>query len=76
MTRIIVSVAASSLVVLSTLPSAATEGDAALGQKAFQRCSACHSTTNQKKVGPGLGGVVGRTAGTMEGIRYSAAMKA
>ncbi|MER8705135.1 cytochrome c family protein [Mesorhizobium sp. M1088] len=51
-------------------------GDAALGQKAFQRCSACHSTTDQKKVGPGLGGIVGRTAGTMEGVRYSAAIKA
>ena len=76
MTRILISVAAASLVVLSTIPSAAAEGDAALGQKAFQRCSACHSTTDQKKVGPGLGDVVGRTAGTMEGVRYSAAMKA
>ncbi|MBY3328695.1 c-type cytochrome [Rhizobium laguerreae] len=76
MTNIMVFVAASSLVALSAISSAAAEGDAALGQKAFQRCSACHSTTDQKKVGPGLGGVVGRTAGTMEGVRYSAAMKA
>ncbi|NDK53398.1 c-type cytochrome [Rhizobium laguerreae] len=76
MTNIMIFVAASSLVALSAISSAAAEGDAALGQKAFQRCSACHSTTDQKKVGPGLGGVVGRTAGTIEGVRYSAAMKA
>jgi cytochrome c len=74
MMNIVVSVAAFSLVLLST--TAAAEGDAALGQKAFQRCSACHSTTDQTKAGPGLGGVVGRTAGTMEGVRYSVAMKA
>jgi cytochrome c len=74
--NIVVSVAAFSLVLLSTTAAGAAEGDAALGQKAFQRCSACHSTTDQTKAGPGLGGVVGRTAGTMEGVRYSAAMKA
>ncbi|MGX9143742.1 c-type cytochrome [Mesorhizobium sp. 128a] len=76
MIKMMVSVAGSSLVLLSTIVSAAAEGDAAQGQKAFQRCSACHSTTDQMKVGPGLGDVIGRTAGTVEGVRYSAAMKA
>ncbi|ULJ75974.1 c-type cytochrome [Rhizobium gallicum] len=76
MTNISASVVASALVLLSTIAPAAAEGDAVLGQKAFQRCSACHSTTDQKKAGPGLGGVVGRAAGSVEGARYSAAMKA
>ncbi|WP_082496631.1 cytochrome c family protein [Aminobacter sp. MSH1] len=41
----------------------------------FKKCSACHaadSTTN--KVGPHLGGLLGRTAGTVEGFNYSKAM--
>jgi len=76
MRKILVSVSSIALVLLSTITPAVAEGDAALGQKAFQRCSACHSTTDQKKVGPGLGGVVGRAAGSVEGVRYSAAMKA
>ncbi|WP_287290985.1 c-type cytochrome [Mesorhizobium sp.] len=50
-------------------------GDAALGQRAFQRCSGCHSTADQKKAGPGLGGIVGRPAGSMKGYRYSKALK-
>jgi len=75
MTKFRVSAATSALVLLSTINPAVAEGDVALGQKAFQRCSACHSTTDQKKAGPGLGGVVGRVAGSVEGVRYSAAMK-
>ncbi|MBY5531624.1 cytochrome c family protein [Rhizobium leguminosarum] len=76
MTKILASVAISTLILVSATAPAAAEGDVALGQKAFQRCSACHSTTDQKKAGPGLGGVVGRAAGSVEGVRYSAAMKA
>ncbi|MBY3168462.1 c-type cytochrome [Rhizobium laguerreae] len=80
MTKILASVVTSTLILVSATAPAAAEGDVALGQKAFQRCSACHSTTDQKKAGPGLGGVVGRAAGSIEGViegvRYSAAMKA
>ncbi|NKL07011.1 c-type cytochrome [Rhizobium leguminosarum] len=76
MTKILASVVISTLILVSATAPAAAEGDVALGQKAFQRCSACHSTTDQKKAGPGLGGVFGRAAGSVEGVRYSAAMKA
>ncbi|WP_287320865.1 hypothetical protein [Mesorhizobium sp.] len=30
---------------------------------------------HQRKAGPGLGGIVGRPAGSMEGFRYSEALK-
>ena len=76
MKKILTSVASSALVVLATMAPAVAEGDVALGQKAFQRCSACNSTTDQNKAGTGLGGIVGRAAGPVEGVRYSAAMKA
>lgn len=58
-----------------TFPSVAA--DAAAGALVFKKCAACHSigpgaTT---KVGPELNGVVGRTAGTLPGYNFSAAMK-
>jgi cytochrome c oxidase assembly protein subunit 11 len=49
--------------------------DAAHGQKLFsERCTACHAITSNK-IGPLLGGVVGRRAGSAPGYRYSAALK-
>jgi cytochrome c len=74
--RILPCFASSAVVLLQISAPAFAEGDAALGQRAFQRCSACHSTTDQLKAGPGLGGIVGRPAGSVEGFRYSEAMKA
>lgn len=70
------SIAATALCLVSVADSASAEGDAALGQRAFQRCSACHTATGQAKAGPGLLGIVGRPAGSIEGFRYSPAMKA
>ena len=47
------------------------------GEKLFKRkCGACHFVTNKKKLGPGLAGVFGRTAGTFKPFNYSRAMKA
>ncbi|WP_410001551.1 c-type cytochrome [Rhizobium leguminosarum] len=48
------------------------------GERMFgQRCGACHSIDpGQKKSGPHLTGVIGRTAGSIEGARYSAPMRA
>jgi cytochrome c len=49
--------------------------DAAAGEKVFAKCKACHvveSDTN--KIGPALKGVIGRTAGTHAGFKYSKAM--
>ncbi len=49
--------------------------DAAAGEKVFAKCKACHVADEDKnKVGPSLKGVIGRTAGTHEGFKYSTAM--
>jgi cytochrome c len=43
----------------------------------FRKCKACHVADEAKnKVGPSLQNVIGRTAGTVEGFKYSPAMKA
>ncbi len=52
-------------------------GDAAAGKKVFNKCKACHFVDKEKnKVGPYLKGVIGRKAGSVEGFKYSKAMKA
>jgi len=50
---------------------------AAEGQKAFQRCYACHSVDPREQglQGPKLAGVVGRRAATQRGFEYSPAMR-
>ncbi len=55
--------------------SALAAGDAANGEKIFKRCGACHVLDDKtNRIGPHLGGVVGRTAGTVEGFKYSDSM--
>ena len=50
--------------------------DVEAGKAAFRKCAACHATdTTTNKVGPHLGDVIGRTAGTVEGFNFSPAMK-
>jgi cytochrome c len=56
----------------------AQEGDAARGERVFQRCYACHSiapgeTTSVQ--GPSLFQIVGRPAGAIAGFDYSDAMR-
>ena len=54
-------------------------GDAAAGEKAFNQCKACHMVQDDAgetivkggRTGPNLFGIMGRTAGTVEGFRYS-----
>jgi len=54
----------------------ATAGDAEAGKKVFAKCAVCHVVDKpQNKVGPTLHGVIGRPAGTVEGFKYSDAMK-
>jgi cytochrome c2 len=54
----------------------AMAGDVAKGQKVFKKCKACHYVDQEKnKTGPHLVGLFGRTAGSVEGYKYSAAMK-
>lgn len=55
------------------LPNAAP--DRVHGQELFsERCTACHAL-DANKIGPMLGGVVGRRAGSAPGYNYSAALK-
>ncbi|MDB5937411.1 MAG: hypothetical protein JWQ01_4755 [Massilia sp.] len=47
-----------------------------LGKKTFEVCIACHSVKDgENGMGPSLHKVIGRTAGTSEGFRYSGPMK-
>jgi cytochrome c len=59
------------------MSSAYGEGVAEAGAKVFTQCSACHTVGAgaQNGVGPVLNGVIGRTAGTYPGYRYSGAMR-
>lgn len=50
---------------------ALAEGSLEQGEKVFKRCAACHAPSDQNKTGPGLGGIVGRTAGKAPGYNYS-----
>lgn len=63
------------VVMLAVMPQRVlAQDDAEKGKSLFARCSACHSTTSQNKVGPGLAGVSGRPAGTAVGFKYSKAL--
>ena len=57
--------------------SAASAQDAALGEKVFAKCHACHQIGEGAKnaVGPVLNGIVGRKAGTYPDYNYSDANK-
>lgn len=54
---------------------AAVAQDAAKGQSAFNVCKACHAL-DHNVVGPQLGGLMGRKAGSVAGFEYSPLMKA
>ena len=51
---------------------------AAEGVKVFKKCAACHSIKEggANKIGPALWGILGRTAGSVPGYKYSKAMAA
>ena len=53
------------------------EGDPTRGKKVFNKCKACHlvAATKKKKIGPHLAKIFGRKAGSVEGFKYSKAMK-
>jgi cytochrome c len=58
--------------------SGASEGDAARGERAFQRCFACHSVDPDepaKLQGPNLSRIIGRPAAQLQGFAYSEAMR-
>ena len=56
---------------------ALAEGDAAKGKKVFNKCKTCHTfDPGKKKIGPHLKGIIGRKSASVEGYKYSKAMKA
>ena len=68
------------IALIAILPLAAApawaQGDATKGEKVFARCKTCHEVAKQEnKLGPYLVGVFGRKAGSVEGFKYSEAMK-
>ncbi|MBI1386562.1 MAG: c-type cytochrome [Rhizobiales bacterium] len=71
--RIGIGMGATLLFVSLSASQALAEGDAARGQVVFKKCMACHmiGPDAKNRVGPSLTGVVGRTAGTAEGYKYS-----
>ena len=55
----------------------AMAGDVKAGAKVFKKCKACHVVDKEKnKTGPHLVNLFDRTAGSLEGYKYSKAMKA
>jgi cytochrome c2 len=54
----------------------ASAGDVTKGKKVFKKCKACHVVNKEKnRVGPHLVNIVGRPSGSVEGFKYSKAMK-
>lgn len=63
---VVESVADAKAKVTSSLPT----GDAARGKKLARKCASCHDFGQRNMVGPHLGGVFGRKAGSVPGFRY------
>jgi len=63
--------------IVIALPAGASAQDADAGKKVFKKCAPCHAVGPgaKNKVGPELNGIVGRAAGSVEGFKYSKAMK-
>ena len=61
----------------ATMSMTANAGDVTKGEKVFKKCKACHYVDKEKnKTGPHLVNLLGREAGSIEGYKYSKAMKA
>lgn len=75
MSRFPNTVLAAAAALFAAVTSAAAQ-DAALGEKVFARCKACHAVGEgaKNRVGPHLNELFGRTAGSIEGFKYSPAM--
>jgi len=72
--------AVAAIVALASLnfaSAARAAGDADAGKKVFSKCAVCHTAVAGKNgLGPSLFGVVGRPSASVDGFKYSDAMKA
>jgi cytochrome c len=59
---------------VAAMPAAALAADAEAGKTVFNKCKACHQA-DKNAVGPHLGGVVGRAAGSVADYNYSEPLK-
>jgi len=66
--------AATAAMLLAHSSARAAEGDAARGEKIYDRCAGCHSI-ERDRTGPRHAGLFGRRAGSVAGFPYSEAMK-
>ncbi|MFZ4806361.1 MAG: c-type cytochrome [Hyphomicrobiaceae bacterium] len=62
---------------LAAMGTTAYAQDPAAGEDVFKKCRACHQVgeTAKNAVGPKLNGIIGRTAGSVDGFNYSPANK-
>ena len=58
-------------------PSRAADDADTAGERLFAQCKTCHEVGEgaRHKIGPHLDGIIGRVAGTMDGFKYSTAMR-
>ena len=64
------------LAAATLMSTSAMAADAGKGKKVYNKCKACHSLkAGKNKIGPSLHGVIGRSAGAVDGYKYSKAMK-
>lgn len=54
---------------------AQAEGDATAGKTVFKKCNVCHTVDGTNRVGPSLGGVIGRPVASVDGFKYSKPMQ-
>ena len=64
------------LIIAMFVDGANAAGDPAKGELIFAKCASCHTKDKSNRTGPGLLGVAGRQAGSVQGFHYSRAMKA
>ena len=74
---IITFAAATALAGQALAQDALPEGDAAAGEKVFNKCKACHTVEEGKnRVGPSLYNLIGRQPASVDGFNYSKGMQA
>ena len=67
---------AAMMVTLAAANPALADGDAKKGKRVFNKCKACHLVDKEKnRIGPHLVGLFGRKAGSLDGYKFSKAMK-